>query len=87
MKEATARIKTNKLLGSRRRGRMKAEKNPTSILILCNLSILGRHRAGQIDDDFTDGNQLASLTLHGFILPAPQTRQGPHFQANDKVGR
>ena len=28
-------------------------------------------RAGQIGDDFTNGNQLASLTLHGFILPWP----------------
>ena len=27
------------------------------------------HGAAQIGDDFTDGNQLAALTLHGFILP------------------
>ena len=30
-------------------------------------------RAGQINDDFSNGNQLAALTLHyGFILPQPR---------------
>ena len=34
------------------------------------------HRAGEIGDDFTDGNQPVALTLHGFILPC----------ASDKIG-
>ena len=33
-------------------------------------------RAGQIGDDFTDGNQLAVLTLHGFILPCSPDKTG-----------
>ena len=34
-------------------------------------------RPVQIGDDFTDRNQLAALTLHGFLFShVPQTRQG-----------
>ena len=42
------------------------------------------HRAGQIGQGFTDGNQLAALTLHGLFSHVPQTRQGHHFQTNAK---
>ena len=28
-------------------------------------------RTGQIGQGFTDGNQLAALTMHGYILPCP----------------
>ena len=31
-------------------------------------------RPVQIGDDFTDRNQLAALTLHGFILPCPSDK-------------
>ena len=41
-------------------------------------------RAGQIGDDFTDGNQLAALTLHALFSHVPQTRpkkpSGPALQ-------
>ena len=33
-------------------------------------------RAGQIGQGFPDGNQLAALTLHGFILPCPPDKTG-----------
>ena len=33
-------------------------------------------RAAQAADDFTYGNQLAALTLHGLFSHVPQTRQG-----------
>ena len=38
--------------------------------------------AGQIGDDFTDGNQTVLLTPHSSFPHVPQTRQGHHCRAS-----
>ena len=47
-------------------------------MLLCRLRHSAERlgRAGQIGDDFTDRNQLAALTLHGFILPCTSDKTG-----------
>ena len=41
-------------------------------------------RAAHTGEGITDRNQPAALTLHGLFSHVPQTRQGHHFQTNDK---